>query len=109
MRQSTLDDPTARAEPAASTLPTYALYGEFERTRATDWLHCESIADRSRRHDWEIRPHRHATLLQILYISAGDAEAWLDGKRVPLTGPCVLVLPALVPHGFVFAPGARGG
>ena len=92
----------------ASPLPTYALYGEPGRTQATDWLHCEGIAERSRRHDWEIRPHRHAALLQILHIAQGTAQAWLDGRAQPLAGPCVLLLPALVPHGFVFAPDIDG-
>jgi AraC family transcriptional activator of pobA len=93
---------------AASPLPTYALYGEPGRTKATDWLHCERIAERSQRHDWEIRPHRHAALLQILHIAHGSADAWVDGRNQPLTGPCVLLLPALVPHGFVFAPDIDG-
>lgn len=89
-------------------LPTYALYGEPGRTQATDWLHCERIAERSRRHDWEIRPHRHAVLVQILHIEQGSAEAWIDGTRTALAGPCVLLLPPLVPHGFVFAPAIDG-
>lgn len=91
-----------------SALPTYALYGEPGRTQATDWLHCERIAERSQRHDWEIRPHRHASLLQILHIERGAASAWLDGRSQPLAGPCVLLLPPLVPHGFVFAPDIDG-
>jgi AraC family transcriptional activator of pobA len=105
MRVST-KTPTPR--PAASPLPTYALYGEAGRTQATDWLHCERIAERSQRHDWEIRPHRHAALLQILHIHRGTAQAWLDGRSQALAGPCVLLLPALVPHGFVFAPDIDG-
>ena len=100
----------AATAPAAlpSQLPTYALYGEPGRTQATDWLHCERIAERSQRHDWEIRPHRHASLLQILHITDGQAQAWLEGRNRALTGPCVLLLPALVPHGFVFAPDIAG-
>jgi len=94
--------------PAASPLPTYVLYGEPGRAQATDWLHCERIAERSQRHDWEIRPHRHAALLQILHIHSGTAQAWLDGRSQPLAGPCVLLLPALVPHGFRFAPDIDG-
>jgi AraC family transcriptional regulator, transcriptional activator of pobA len=94
--------------PASSPLPTYALYGEPGRTQATDWLHCERIAERSQRHDWEIRPHRHAALLQILHMHRGTAQAWLDGRSQALVGPCVLLLPALVPHGFVFAPDVDG-
>ena len=99
---------TPATGPLPTSLPTYALYGEAGRTQATDWLHCERIAERSQRHDWEIRPHRHAALLQILHIHRGSAQAWLDGRSQPLAGPCVLLLPALVPHGFVFAPDIDG-
>ena len=98
---------TAAAGPAAP-LPTYALYGEPGRTEAMEWLHCESIAERSQHHDWEIRPHRHAALLQILHIAHGTATARLDSGPQPLVGPCLLLLPALVPHGFGFAPDIQG-
>ena len=97
-----------RPAPAVGALPSYALYGEPGRTQATDWLHCERIADRSRRHDWEIRPHRHESLLQILPIQHGAVQAWLEAGNQPLQGPCLLLMPALVPHGFVFAPDVEG-
>ena len=92
--------------PAA--LPTYTLYGEANERPATDWLHWESIAERSRRHQWEIRAHRHAALFQILHIHRGTGQATIDGQTWPLRGPCVLSLPALVPHGFRFKPGIDG-
>ena len=94
--------------PLQPSLPTYALYGEPGRAQANDWLHCESIAERSQRHDWEIRPHRHAALFQILHLRRGSAQAWLDGRSQTLTGPCLLWVPALVPHGFRFAPTVDG-
>lgn len=94
--------------PLPRSLPTYALYGEQGRTQVTDWLHCERIADRSQRHDWEIQPHRHETLFQILHIEQGSATAWLETGPVTLVGPCLLGLPALVPHGFRFAPDIHG-
>ena len=93
---------------AAVTLPTYALYGEQGRTEATDWLHCESIADRSQQHDWEIRPHRHECLFQILHIERGLAQARLETREQALVGPCVLLLPTLAPHGFRFARDIQG-
>ena len=46
--------------------------------------------------------------MQILHIARGTAQAWLDGRSQTLVGPCVLLLPALVPHGFVFAPDIDG-
>ncbi|OYV02378.1 MAG: AraC family transcriptional regulator [Burkholderiales bacterium PBB5] len=100
--------PSAVLSPLQASLPTYALYGEHGRTQATDWLHCETIAERSQRHDWEIRPHRHEALFQILHIQRGSASAWLDGAHTALTGPCVLLAPPLVPHGFRFAPDIDG-
>ena len=92
----------------SASLPSYALYGEHGQTKAIDWLHCERIAERSQRHDWEIQPHRHASLFQILHIERGSAQAWLEGDSQPLAGPCVLLVPALVPHGFVFSPDIEG-
>jgi AraC family transcriptional activator of pobA len=92
----------------AAHLPTYTLYGEADDRPATDWLHCESIAERSRRHNWEIKAHRHAALFQILYIRRGIGRATVDGETWPLRGPCVLSVPALVPHGFRFKPGIDG-
>jgi AraC family transcriptional activator of pobA len=89
-------------------LPTYTLYGEADARPATDWMHCESIAERSRRHRWEIQAHRHATLFQILYIRRGSGVATIDASLSPLRGPCVLSVPALVPHGFRFKPGIDG-
>lgn len=91
-----------------TSLPTYTLYGEAGERPATDWLHWESIAERSRRHNWEIRAHRHASLFQILYIRRGTGRATVDGRAWPLRGPCVLSVPALVPHGFRFTPGIDG-
>jgi len=98
--------PPAPAPPPG--LPVYALYGESGQSSATDWLHCETIAERSRLHDWEIRPHRHAALFQILYIRQGRARAWLESGTLALAGPAVLRVPALVPHGFSFEPGIEG-
>jgi len=91
-----------------AALPTYTLYGEAGERPATDWLHWESIAERSRRHEWVIRAHRHASLFQILYIRRGTGQATVDGQTWPLRGPCVLSVPALVPHGFRFTPGIDG-
>ncbi|HET9207912.1 MAG TPA: helix-turn-helix domain-containing protein [Burkholderiaceae bacterium] len=93
---------------AAADLPTYTLYGEVNARPATDWLHWESIAERSSRHRWQIEAHRHATLFQILYIRRGRGEATMDARVSALRGPCLLTVPALVPHGFRFKPGIDG-
>jgi AraC family transcriptional activator of pobA len=89
-------------------LPAYALYGQTGAGIGPDRLHCESIAERSRLHRWEIRPHRHESLCQILVIERGIARAWLDGEPVRLVGPAVVTVPALVAHGFRFEPDIQG-
>ena len=67
-------------------LPTYALYGETGGKPAygadIGWLHCESIAERSRLHDWEIGVHRHESLFQLLAIRSGSCDTTLDGQRL---------------------------
>ena len=93
-------------------LPIYALYGET-RTKSglgvdIGWLHCESIAERSRLHDWEIGVHRHESLFQLLAIRSGSCDTTLDGQRLKLRGPCLVTVPALVVHGFHFSPDVKG-
>lgn len=94
--------------PAVPPLPAYSLYGEPAGRHATEPLHVETISSRSRLHDWEIQPHRHEALFQILHIQHGQAQAGVDGQHWPLIGPCVVTVPALTAHGFVFQPGVAG-
>lgn len=89
-------------------LPSYSLYGEQGRAADIEWLHCESIAERSRLHDWEIRPHRHELLYQILVIRSGRAAVTLESKTNDLLGPCVVTAPALTVHGFHFSSDVDG-
>ena len=88
--------------------PLYELYGEAGRDASLDGLHLESIADRSRLHNWEIRPHRHATLLQLLLIEHGRAQVEIDGRKLALQGPAVIWVPPFSVHGFGFAAETRG-
>jgi AraC family transcriptional activator of pobA len=89
-------------------IPTYALYGEADRPLVQESLHCESIAQRSQLYDWEIRPHRHELFAQILHIRAGTGQATFDGIPVAMTGPCLVFVPPLSPHGFSFSHDVDG-
>ena len=96
----------------SARLPIYALYGETGTRPGfgadIGWLHCESIAERSRLHDWEIGVHRHESLFQLLAIRSGSCDTTLDGRRLKLRGPCLVTVPALVVHGFHFSPDVKG-
>jgi AraC family transcriptional regulator, transcriptional activator of pobA len=89
-------------------IPTYALYGELSESLPPERLHCESIADRSRLYDWEIKPHRHEAFFQILHIRSGAGEAQFDGTRVAIRPPCVITVPPLCVHGFRFTRNIQG-
>ncbi|MCI0918559.1 helix-turn-helix domain-containing protein [Pseudomonas stutzeri] len=94
--------------PSDSVIPVFKLYGAGLEWPTPDLLHCESIADRSRLHDWEIRPHRHADLTQLLYIRRGWAEVELEGVRTRIDEAAVQVVPPLCIHGFRFSERVEG-
>lgn len=97
-----------RSAAAVPQLPTYSLYGEPQDAQGLEWLHCERIVDRGRIHDWEIRPHRHAALLQVLFVRRGLGTALTDAASHRLRGPCVAVIPPMTVHGFSFRPEIDG-
>ena len=89
-----------------SILISNGLFGES--THLPDVMHCETIAARSVLHDWELAPHRHARLHQILLLQAGSGTARLDDRVVPI-GPMTLVnVPPGNVHAFTFEPGTQG-
>ncbi|MBV8125547.1 MAG: helix-turn-helix domain-containing protein [Burkholderiaceae bacterium] len=59
-------------------------------------------------HNWEIRPHRHATLIQMLLIETGQAHVEIDERELELRGPAVVWVPSFVVHGFGFAAETQG-
>ncbi|PKV13495.1 helix-turn-helix domain-containing protein [Xanthomonas prunicola] len=91
----------------AAAVPAFGLYGE-QHADAAELLHWESIAARSRLHDWQIVPHRHEDLAQLVYVQRGPATLQLDGRTQRLRGTSVVWLPPLCVHGFAFDPAVRG-
>lgn len=102
------DKPATRSIRGRARPPVYALYGEQGRESALDGLHLESIADRSRLHNWEIQPHRHGALVQLLLIERGRVTARMDEAVIVLRAPALVWVPALAVHGFRFAPETEG-
>ncbi|NTH16087.1 helix-turn-helix domain-containing protein [Agrobacterium rhizogenes] len=84
-------------------VPTYELYGENTGRKPDFWLHCETIPSRSSLHHWEIRPHRHESFFQILYIDAGSGDAVFDGESHAIMPPAVITVPPRLNHGFRFS------
>lgn len=91
-----------------ASIPTYDLYGETLGKLLPEALHCESIPQRSRLHQWEILPHRHDAFMQILHIESGSAGVLFDHELATLNGPHAIVVPALQIHGFQFSSTVQG-
>ncbi|MEQ4538681.1 MAG: helix-turn-helix domain-containing protein [Billgrantia sp.] len=91
-----------------TSVPVFKLYGETHPWPTPDLLHCESIPERSRLHDWHIRPHRHADLVHVLHIASGQVELELEGTQHALGGPLAIVVPAMSIHGFRFSQDVEG-
>lgn len=90
----------------AAGIPGYSLFGES--AQLPDVLHCETIAARSALHDWELKPHRHARLHQLVFIESGGGTAHLEGAAAPLAPMSLVNVPPGHVHGFSFAPGTAG-
>lgn len=89
-------------------IPNYDLYGEFLSGRRIDPLHHEPLRDRSSRHGWRIRPHRHERLAQIFAIRSPNADIRLGELDFQNQAPVVLLAPPGVIHGFGFTAEVAG-
>lgn len=89
-------------------VPVFHLYGERQLWPTPDLLHCESIAARSRRNDWYIKPHRHKDLLHILEVRYGEVVLELEGEEFSFKEPVIFVIPSMAIHGFRFSRNVEG-
>lgn len=89
-------------------IPLFQLYGESHAWPDTDLLHCESIPARSRLHHWEIKPHQHAELFQLLCVQRGEARVEIEGRHSIIREAAILVVPPLTVHGFRFSADIQG-
>jgi AraC family transcriptional activator of pobA len=91
-----------------ASVPVYKLYGEHQQWATPDMIHCETIAARSKLHNWEIKPHQHHGLYQILYLREGNARVRIEERDHPMSAGQLLLVPQMCVHGFQFAPNAQG-
>lgn len=92
-----------------SVVPTYALYGEFLESEAPDFLHFETIRERSQKHDWSIEPHKHASLCQIFLFRSTEVQVHLVNQyKISISGLTGLFIPPPIVHGFQFNEAVDG-
>lgn len=87
----------------ADRIPHYALYGHQAQPAWLDMVHFEWIRERSGLHDYDIAPHVHDGQLQLLYVTQGRGQVFVDGSTWPLAAPALIVVPARHVHGFRFS------
>jgi len=92
--------------PNMDGIQSYSLFGESRHL--PDVLHCETIAARSVLHGWELAPHRHLRLHQLLLIESGSGSAQLDGDRQALFAGALINVPPGHVHAFRFQPHTQG-
>jgi AraC family transcriptional activator of pobA len=97
----------SRTTRAGAVIPSFSLYGEVSAP-GQEMLHIEEVHARSLAHHWEIRPHIHHGLYQVLWLFCGRAEVALDERLTHVEGPAAIVVPPGVVHGFRFDPETDG-
>ena len=95
-----------KARPDHHRILNFNLFGEA--ADMPDVVHCETISARSRLHEWEFAPHRHARLHQVLLVAEGGGTARLEGRAEPLRPMTLVNVPVGDVHGFSFQPGTEG-
>ncbi|WP_407332871.1 helix-turn-helix domain-containing protein [Enterovibrio sp. 27052020O] len=91
-----------------SNIPHYFLYGEALPDNAPDYMHIARLEQSLPKHNWEIHPHRHDNLHQLMLLDSGSMHAQIRDASAEYQGSCVLSIPAKEVHGFVHQPGVTG-
>jgi len=90
----------------STAIRTYGLFGET--ANLPDPMHIETIATRSALHDWELAPHRHVRLHQLLLLRSGSGTLHLEGQALPLAAMSLVNVPPGAVHAFAFERGTQG-
>lgn len=95
-----------------TTIPNYALYGDRgAEAGAPAWLgmvHFERIHERSSLYQYDIAPHIHEGLIQLLVVTRGGGSVFIDDRRWPIAPGTLIVIPTRHVHGFRFTPDIDG-
>ena len=91
-----------------ASIPNYELYGELLAGGLPGPIHHETIKERSSKHDWTIRLHRHRRLAQIFIFSSAGVYLRAGDVEYTSTDPTLLLIPPGITHGFLFSEDVIG-
>ncbi|MGY9047745.1 hypothetical protein P775_24615 [Puniceibacterium antarcticum] len=86
-----------------NSIPNYELYGELLSGSYTDPVHHETIQERSSKHHWTIRLHRHKRLAQVFLFQTPGVSFRVADITHTSSEPIALFIPPGIAHGFRFA------
>jgi len=93
---------------ATTTIPNYSLYGDDAQPAWLGMVHFERIHARSSLYHYDIDPHFHDGLMQLLYVTSGGGTVTIDAVAWLVQAPTLIVVPARHVHGFHFTPDIDG-
>ena len=85
----------------------FGLYGEAE-ILLPDFLHCESMEYRSKKHNWVIKQHLHANLFQFFLIERGKVTYKFEDEQHTVSGPVIVIIPENTLHGLLVSRNIKG-
>jgi len=91
-----------------SRAPIFQLYGEYLTDAEASSIHHEAIKERSEKHGWVIRPHRHEKLIQIFYFQNPGVQIQTLDETFETSGPVIFLAPLMTVHGFKFPEDING-
>lgn len=94
--------------PSGGSIPAYVLYGDQQPPGWMDMVQVERIPERSSLYQYDIAPHIHDGLIQVLYVTEGGGEVFVDGVHWEIEPPALIVIPTRHVHGFHFRRSVDG-
>lgn len=99
---------THPTSPHGGSIPAYVLYGDDQPPGWMDMVQVERIPDRSSLYQYDIAPHIHDGLIQVLHVTEGGGEVFIDGQHWEIEPPALIVIPSRHVHGFHFRRSVDG-
>lgn len=93
---------------AHSPVTRFGLFGEQSGEGDPEFFHIEDIQSRSRLYRWQIAPHAHMRMFQIIWLDSGPVRFGIDGRDDAMAGPLAICIPGSVVHSFVFEESSCG-
>ena len=72
------------------------------------YIFCETIESRSKDFNWDVSPHLHSSLFQLLWAETGSVTLYTSDDRISLEAPFIIFIPPLNIHGFHYSPYVEG-